>query len=352
MSSQTPRAGRSDLEAALLLIGKLGVTPADLVAATAAARPVVPTFAQFIPQVAAATSEGTLKAYGPYWKRIVQAWGGRRLDEPTPLEIEQLGKQIRAERVQRRNGRGGASSEENFVAAIRRVYRRAVANGYITDADNPAAKVAKPRRQPSHRRAIVDTRLTEIHQAAASSGDDPELDALLLRIHEETACRRGGALNLRLIDLDQEQCLIRLREKANSERWQPVSPTLMTALLGHATERGSPASGRLLRYRDGTQLTYRRYDGLWQRIGQILPWVAVQGISTHWIRHTTLTWVERHFGYAVARAYAGHNDRGGSQTGSTTTYIRADVQEVASALSALTGEPHPLTEYGQTQLRS
>ena len=75
--------------------------------------------------------------------------------------------------------------------------------------------------------------------------------------------------------------------------------------------------------------------------GRILPWVRTQGISMHWIRHTTLTWVERNFGYAVARAYAGHTDRG-SDAGATTTYVRATVSEVATALAALTGEPHPL----------
>ena len=58
-------------------------------------------------------------------------------------------------------------------------------------------------------------------------------------------------------------------------------------------------------------------------------------------RHTTLTWVERHFGYAVAQAYAGHTDSG-SDTGATSTYVRASVHEVATALAALTGEPHPL----------
>ena len=35
----------------------------------------------------------------------------------------------------------------------------------------------------------------------------------------------------------------------------------------------------------------------------------------HWIRHTTLTWVERNFGYAVARAYAGHTDGGSGEGG-------------------------------------
>ncbi len=54
------------------------------------------------------------------------------------------------------------------------------------------------------------------------------------------------------------------------------------------------------------------------------PLVAAQGISTHWLRHTTLTWVERHFGYGVARAYAGHTDNTGP---ATTTYIKASLQE-------------------------
>ena len=58
-------------------------------------------------------------------------------------------------------------------------------------------------------------------------------------------------------------------------------------------------------------------------------------------RHTTPTWVERNFGYAVARAYAGHTD-GGSEAGATATYVRASLTEVAAALAALTGEPHPL----------
>jgi integrase/recombinase XerC len=105
---------------------------------------------------------------------------------------------------------------------------------------------------------------------------------LLLRLHEETACRRGGALALTPEDLDQEQCLIWLHEKGGTLRWQPVSPTL-----------------------------------------------------------TTLTWVERNFGFAVAQAYAGHEDHGRGGR-AMATYIRAGLPEVATALAALTGETHPL----------
>ncbi len=94
-------------------------------------------------------------------------------------------------------------------------------------------------------------------------------------------------------------------------------------------------------YANGNALTSRRYEQLWHRIGQHLPWVAAHGITTHWLRHTTLTWVERHFGYGVARAYAGHTDTTGP---ATTTYIRADLQAIATALAAMTGQPHPLAQ--------
>ena len=50
---------------------------------------------------------------------------------------------------------------------------------------------------------------------------------------------------------------------------------------------------------------------------------------------------KRVIGYAVAKAYAGHTDSG-SDTGATATYVRATTHEVAAALAALTGEPHPL----------
>jgi hypothetical protein len=49
--------------------------------------------------------------------------------------------------------------------------------------------------------------------------------------------------------------------------------------------------------------------------------------------------VERHFGYGVARAYAGHTDSVGA---ASTTYIKGQLQEVATALAAMTGQPHPL----------
>ncbi|MGO1053022.1 tyrosine-type recombinase/integrase [Crossiella sp. CA198] len=165
----------------------------------------------------------------------------------------------------------------------------------------------------------------------------------MLRLHIETACRRGGAVALRACDLDPEQCLILLHEKGEKDRWQPVSPTLMRHLQAHFSQRcGGDPSEQLLRYRNGRPMGYNRYDRLWERIGMTLPWVHTQMITAHWLRHTTLTWVERNFGYAVARAFAGHAEK--TDTGATNTYVRASIHEVAAALAALTGEPHPLAK--------
>ncbi|MEV7624109.1 site-specific integrase [Actinoplanes sp. NPDC089786] len=294
-----------------------------------------------MPQVTAAVSAGSRRVYGPYWRKICQRWGGRRITDPTASEIKRLAEDIRDEAVIRRNTRGGRTAAEHLISAMRCVYRHAVMDGLIDEAGNPAARVAKPRRLANARHALSEEQLAAVVHAATTTGNDPGLDGLLIRLHLETACRRAGALGLRPRDLDPDQCLVRLREKGGTARWQPVSPTLMHYLQNHHAERGdTDQHGSLLRYRDGSRLTYRRYDHLWGRLGIHLRWVATQQITTHWLRYTTLTWVERNFSYAVARAFAGHS--GQRDVGTTITYVHAQIEEVAAAVAVLTGEPHPL----------
>jgi integrase/recombinase XerC len=206
----TPSA--SDLDAARLLLSRLGVSPADLLAASEQRAP-VPTFGEYIPLVAAAVGEGTRRVYGSYWNRILEHWGQRRLNEPIPSEINQLVEYIKSHVVVRRSARSGRSAAAHLISALRCVYRHAENDGHINAADNPARKVAMPRRLPSTRRAIAEDLLAEINHITATTGNDPALDTLILRLHTETACRRGGALALRPDDLDPDQCLVCLREK-------------------------------------------------------------------------------------------------------------------------------------------
>ena len=190
--SGAPEASRQAVvEAALVLLGRMGLSPADLAAVPQDRKP-VPTFAEYVPVVSAVVSAGTRRAYGSYWNRVLEHWGNRRLDEPSPSEIRQLMAYVKTHVAARRNARGGRSAEEHLVAALRCLYQRAVDDGLIAEADNPARKVAKPRRLPTTRRALPDNRLAQINQIAATTGDDPELDTLILRLHTETACFSRG----------------------------------------------------------------------------------------------------------------------------------------------------------------
>ncbi|GIF96564.1 tyrosine-type recombinase/integrase [Catellatospora citrea] len=330
------------VDVARQLLAQLGLSVADL--ATAPNPPsTVPTVAEYLPRVAAAAGPGANRTYGPYWARMAAAWGNRSLADIAASDIEALQRRAAATARSRRNGRDGRHAGEHVIAAARALYNRAIADGILAAGDSPAHRVVKPRRLPSNRRALTADELEQINLVARTTGNDTVLDALLLRLHTETACRRGGAVRLRLCDLDTVYGLVRLVEKGGTLRWQPISLHLAAALAEHAHCRGAVLPGdALLRYRNGGPLTTRRYDHLFHRLGDRLPWVAAQGITVHWLRHTTLTWVERHFGYGVARAYAGHTDSTGP---ATTTYIKADLEAVATALAAMTGHPHPLATH-------
>jgi integrase len=270
--------------------------------------------------VARRVCAGSSPVGGTYWQRMAAAWADRPLDAISATDVEAMQHRMAATARSRRNSRHGRHAGEHVVAAARSMFNRAIADGLIDVGASPAHRVAKPRRLPNTRRALTPDELDEINLTARTSGNDVTLDALLLRLHTETACRRGGALGLRLNDLDVDRGLVRLHEKGEVLRWQPITLDLATGLAEHAHCRGAVLpTDALLRFRYGNALTSRRYDHLWHRIGARLPWVAAQGISTHWLRHTTLTWVERHFGYGIARAYAGHTDTTGPATATPTS---------------------------------
>ncbi|MDP9164597.1 MAG: site-specific integrase [Actinomycetota bacterium] len=297
----------------------------------------------YLAAVLDAATPGTRKTYETYWHRLVKAHGDVPVPDVTTSQCAALARAAKANAVCRSNGRGGSSAEENCIGALRAFFRLAVADKLRTD--NPALAV----RKPNHRRALTGPEQAELWAVTTNGGDDVLLDALLHRFHLETGARRGGALSLRLCDLDDDNQLVLLREKGDTERWQPVSFTLLTALREHASARGGAgARDAVLRYKPkrgetvGAPLTRRRYNTLTVRWQKALPWAARLGVSPHWLRHTAITAVERAAGHGVARAFAGHALPGGNAT--TTTYIKASSSEVAAVVAVLTGEPHPLAE--------
>jgi integrase len=332
-----------DAVAALIAgLRALGATPEQVVAAFTLSQTPSLSVAEYLPKVEAAAADGSVKTYAPYWRRLVTALGETSVAAVTVTDLETIAKAAQANAVTRRNERGGRSAKENCVAAMRFYFARAKADGVRRD--NPALEVAKPRRLPSPRRPLTDHELADLWRVTTSGGNDPKLDALLLRFHLETGARRGGALAMRVIDVDRRRLLVRLREKGDTIRWQPVSRTLMDALVAHAAARGAVnPTDAVFRYRPvrpsavGAPLTRRRYNTLADRWQRELSWAAKDGVSPHWLRHTSIAAVERIAGFGVAKQFAGH-----ISGEVTTTYITASASEVADAVALLTGENHPL----------
>lgn len=326
---------------ALAEIEALGLTVEDLVAAgPSVPRAPMPTVREYVEVVAAAYQPRTRRTYNSYWRLLVEMMGDRRLDAVTVEDVLAVTEEAGARARSRRVGSDGRASRESCVAAIRAVFSRAVKAGLLTS--NPALYVDKPRRLPNRRRALNETELSEVWTAVAATTKDPSLDLLLLRFHLESGARRMGAINLRLRDVDEARHTIWLHEKFGAEREQPVSRSLLVAMLELGSERGArQPDDKVLRasQRSGRSVAVsdRTYDRVFGRAQEAIPWSQRTPLTAHVLRHTAITAVERVAGFAVARAFAGHEP--GSVTG---TYTKASIHEVAAAVAVLTGEPHPL----------
>lgn len=284
----------------------------------------VPTIGDFAPSATALLTGRTATTYRHHIERLVRELGDQRLDRVSTLELEQLAVDTRLDAVRLHDGRHGFGAQESFVNATRFVFACALKAGHLRE--NPAAGLQRPRRRRSVRRALSSEELQALFQAVLATSRDPELDILLLAFARETACRREGILNLRLRDLQTTPSVL-LYEKFDEEREIPVTAGLRAALLAHHAARRDGGDA-VFRYRNGSRLTDRRFDTLFQRVGRQLPWVHTLGVSLHWIRYSTLTDVRMLAGERVAAAYAGHGDSSGGVTSIYTRATFAELQDV------------------------
>lgn len=95
----------------------------------------------------------------------------------------------------------------------------------------------------------------------------------------------------------------------------------------------------MFRTERGKPITARRYDRLFARARLHLGWDQRIPLTAHVLRHTAVTRVGRIAGYPVAQAFAGH-----APPTVTGRYLHATLADVATAVSALTGEAHPLAQ--------
>ena len=344
MSSEAQQASRMTAHELLDQMRSAGLTIADLTAAAREDDP-MPTVSEYRPRVEESLSAGAVSTYKTYFNDLEEAYGSTKIDRISTTDLKILMKKVtdRAKSMDRK-GVHGRSAAEHMFSAARAFFKVAVEDGLLTA--NPGLGLEKPKRLKGQRRPLTAEEQALLFEAVGAEADDPKLDHLLVWFHLETGARRSGALNLRMHDLDDKRQTLWLREKYEKVREQPVSRTLLDALRVHAQERGaSHLSDPVFHYRpysDGRPhpLTRKRYDTLFGRLREVLPYVRLTALDCHSLRHTAIAMVERVAGYEVARAFAGHAEKE-----VTSTYAAAGIEEVAAAVAILTGEPHPLAPW-------
>jgi site-specific recombinase XerD len=279
----------------------------------------VPTVEESIPPALVGLAPSSRELYSHYLRLLAERHGRRNIDQLTASDITELAVWAQAMAVRRSTSVNGASAREHAIAASRRLFDIAIADGHLQH--NPAKAVRKPPRQESRRTALTDKQVAEVFTVVRDA------ETGLLTFLLETACRREGLLDLTPEKLHPARQTVLLDEKGGRVREQPVSLVMMEYLQ-------QPTCPIYL-------WTRRRLDSLWTRVRRDLPWAGEIGLSTHWFRHTTITNVERVTRSPVlAAAFAGHRL---SKFGATATYIAPyGVPDVAWAFTQLFGGTHPL----------
>jgi len=245
----------------------------------------VPTVEESIPRALVGLAPRSRDLYASCLRLLADRHGRRKIDQLATSDITELGVWAQAMAVRRSTSVSGASAREHAIAACRRLFDIAIADGHLQH--NPAKAVRKPQRQESRRTALTDEQVAEVFDVVR----DAETGWLTFLL--ETACRREGLLDLTPEKLHPARQTVLLDEKGGRVREQPVSRLMMEYLQQPSCPIYS--------------WTRRRLDSLWTRVRRDLPWAGEIGLSTHWFRHTTITNVERVTRSPVlAAAFAGH----------------------------------------------
>ena len=296
----------------------------------------------------------TYRVYDNHWKRLESKFGDKDIASLKANDVVKVALLAEEDSIKHWNSinitrqqKGlplkeftGANAYNACVDAISVVFKYAIDEELITL--NRTHSVKRKEIDPPKRHGLTNAQIVELLDTAASGGNDPVLDHLIMWTQVETGARMSGILKLQLGDVDTKRQTITLVEKRSKKRVQPVTRELMENLMRLAGSRGARVrTDSVFRYlpnKDGisSPLTSKRFETLWKRLGQTLPWVASQGISSHYLRHTVLTWVDRVAGHSVARAYAGHS------AGDTTDfYTSVGFSEIVDAHGLITGTIHP-----------
>lgn len=299
---------------------------------------------------------------------VVPGLGDRKLDAVRQTEVGQLAKWVLLNTaatdagVDRRRhaagkpprGRDGHGAQRHFIEAVRSLYTLAAGDNVVSPGVSPAAGIAKLKKGVSEPKTMSDSQLDDVWHTTATTGDDPDLDALMVRLHFHTGARQEGALNLRLRHLDFDRQTVTLDQKNDKTTELPVCVELLEDLLAFAVARGSSQpDDHVLRLKGVTHRTVRgvrqpvhnapvsrkRYNTLSDRVRGQHAWAEQAQWQPYWLRHHAGSEIEQIGGLAVKRRFLGHEP-----ASVTDRYGVASLAHVAWAVAVRTGQPHPLAQ--------
>ena len=276
-----------------------------------------------------------------------------RLQRARGVDDERI-RERRVHLAQASVARNGESRWQAYLAAIGAVRRFAAHAGVLSSSlpDNPTAGLHGSQQESEARRPLTESEMDQIWKAA-SRHRDPELSTLVLDFIRETAARRQSVIDLRLDDICWGGSAVWLNTKFGRTHRQVVSRDLMERIairkiragwngVGGAQVGHSPLwkhdPDRSAFCRDnGAALTTRWFDSLFSLIDREVDFDEGFRFTSHYLRHTSVSQVDRIAGYAAARQFAGHRPggRGVSRGDATSIYVRWPHKESKALFRAM-----------------
>jgi integrase/recombinase XerD len=200
------------------------------------------------------------------------------------------------------------SAKSKVISQIARIVRKAGIDyedwRYVSRRVREQCELSPKKKSRKLPRVLTTVEFRRFYQAVDRADDAQH--SLMLRLLFFTAVRVSELCNMKISDVDLEQCKIRIEQgKGRKDRYVLFGRTFATALRTHIASH--PQNRWLFQTRRAAKYSTRRIQQIVQKYAED---VGVKA-TPHTFRHQAITWLTRHSGMADAelQLITGHAQR-------------------------------------------